>query len=155
MDQFPDYKPFQDTQERTRKRIKEDLKDSSSSYNDYAETILPKLKSRYTKKFSEVEVRIVPKTLRISSTLSFQEQKRAAAAPAPVPSSLPSPSIGPEHQYLSNSRSNPSIPSRPAVTSPQPLRALDRRPSGSASSGRNRSPSSSTAFSDLAHQGKR
>ncbi len=41
---------------------------------------------------------------------------------------------------------------RPTVTSPQPLRAIDRRPSGSAP-GRNRSPSSGTAFSDLAHQG--
>jgi hypothetical protein len=47
----------QDTQERTRKRIKEDLKDSSCAYNEYAETMLPKLKNRYAKKYSEVEVR--------------------------------------------------------------------------------------------------
>ncbi|KDR85296.1 hypothetical protein GALMADRAFT_83937 [Galerina marginata CBS 339.88] len=127
---------LKDTQERTRKRIKEDLKDSGTAYNEYAETMLPKLKNRYAKKYSEVE-----------------EQKRAATA-LPHPSNLPSPSLNPE-QYSTNSKSNPSIPSRPTVTAPQPLRALDRRPSGSAPGGRNRSPSSSTAFSDLAHQGKK
>jgi hypothetical protein len=52
--------PFtQDTQERTRKRIKEDLKDSGACYNEYAETVLPKLKNRYVKKYLEViEVRL-------------------------------------------------------------------------------------------------
>jgi hypothetical protein len=48
--------PLQETQERTRKRIKEDLKDSTTAYNEYAEVMLPKLKSRYVKKYSEVEV---------------------------------------------------------------------------------------------------
>jgi len=47
---------LQETQERTRKRIKEDLKDSMIAYNEYAEVILPKLKSRYVKKYAEVEV---------------------------------------------------------------------------------------------------
>lgn len=46
----------QETQERTRKRIKEDLKESGLAYNEYAEVMLPKLKNRYTKKYSEVEV---------------------------------------------------------------------------------------------------
>ncbi|KAF8058244.1 hypothetical protein FPV67DRAFT_1565725 [Lyophyllum atratum] len=129
---------LKETQDRTRKRIKEDLKDSGLAYNEYAENMLPKLKSKYTKKFTEVE-----------------EQKRAAAA-APPTSPLPTSSLGADpHYHLSNSRSNPSIPSRPTVTGPQPLRALDRRPSGSGPTGRNRSPSSSTAFSDLAHQGKK
>ncbi|KAF8912956.1 hypothetical protein CPB84DRAFT_1820455 [Gymnopilus junonius] len=123
---------LKETQERTRKRIKEDLKESSTAYNEYAESMLPKLKSRYAKKYSEVE-----------------EQKRAALTTPPI-ASLTSPTSNSEH-----SKSNPSIPSRPTVTAPQPLRALDRRPSGSVPSGRNRSPSSSTAFSDLAHQGKK
>ncbi|KAJ7630593.1 hypothetical protein FB45DRAFT_915968 [Roridomyces roridus] len=105
--------PLTQLRERIRKRIKDDLKESGSAYNDYAENGLPKLKSKYLKKFAEVE-----------------ESKRAAAAAPPL---------------------SPVA----AVTSPQPLRALERRPSGSAPSGRNRSPSSSTAFSDLAHQGKR
>ncbi|KAG6891402.1 hypothetical protein C0992_007626 [Termitomyces sp. T32_za158] len=127
-----------ETQERTRKRIKEDLKDSNSAYNEYAENMLPKLKSKYVKKFTEME-----------------EQKRAVTTSiptAPLPSPVPS---GEQYHHLSNSKSNPSIPSRPTVTGPQPLRALDRRPSGSGPPARNRSPSSSTAFSDFAHQGKK
>lgn len=47
---------LQDTQERTRKRIKEDLKESGTAYNEFAEVMLPKLKNRYAKKYSEVEV---------------------------------------------------------------------------------------------------
>ncbi|KAK2461694.1 hypothetical protein APHAL10511_006157 [Amanita phalloides] len=126
---------YKETQERTRKRIKEDLKEAAQAYNDYADNILPKLKSRYNKKFSEVE-----------------EQKRSAAFPPT--SSLPAPTTEP-HQPPTVLKSSPSIPSRPGASGQQPLRPLDRRPSGSAYSGRNRSPSSSTPFHDLAHQGKR
>jgi hypothetical protein len=50
---------LQETQDRTRKRIKEDLKDSGMAYNEYAETTLPKLKAKYSQKFSEVEVRAI------------------------------------------------------------------------------------------------
>jgi hypothetical protein len=122
------------------------------AYTDYAENILPKLKSKYIKKFSEVEVRQLP-CFRFLCREVTQEQKKAASIISPT-TPLPTPSVGSEH-HLSNSRSNPSIPSRPTVTAPQPLRALDRRPSGSGLTGRNRSPtSSSTAFSDLAHQGE-
>ncbi|KIK71391.1 hypothetical protein GYMLUDRAFT_254611 [Collybiopsis luxurians FD-317 M1] len=121
---------LKETQERIRKRIKEDLKESTSAYNEYAEVTLPKLKSRYTKKFAEVE-----------------ESKRAAAAAPPTSPTVPTA----DFQGLSKSSSM----TRPTVTSPQPLRALDRRPSGSAPSGRNRSPSSNTAFADLAQQGKK
>ncbi|KAJ4476619.1 hypothetical protein J3R30DRAFT_309536 [Lentinula aciculospora] len=120
---------LKDTQERTRKRIKEDLKESSSAYNEYAENTLPKLKSRYVKKFAEVE-----------------ESKRAAANP-PTSPTIPTS----DYQGLSKS----PAPSRPSVTAPQPLRALDRRPSGSIPGARNRSPSSNTAFADLAQQGKK
>jgi hypothetical protein len=52
-------KPFsQDSQERTRKRIKEDIKDSGVAYGDYAENMLPKLKRSYLKKCQDVEVRL-------------------------------------------------------------------------------------------------
>ncbi|KAJ7225904.1 hypothetical protein GGX14DRAFT_422836 [Mycena pura] len=120
---------LRETQERTRKRIKEDLKESGIAYNDFAENGLPKLRIKYAKKFAEVE-----------------ESKRAVTAP---PNSPPP---GVEHHPGPRSTA-PGPPLR--VTSPQPLRALERRPSGSAPSGRNRSPSSSTAFSDLAQQGKK
>jgi hypothetical protein len=46
----------QETQDRTRKRIKEDLKDSSSAYTDFADNILPRLKRTYLKKCQDVEV---------------------------------------------------------------------------------------------------
>ncbi|KAF7306583.1 Glucosamine 6-phosphate N-acetyltransferase [Mycena indigotica] len=122
---------LRETQERTRKRIKEDIKDSTSSYDDFAENGLPKLRSKYTRKFAEVE-----------------ENKRAAASVPPV-----SPTTMTAGSDLHTSPKAANVPLR--VTSPQPLRALERRPSGSAPSGRNRSPSSSTAFSDLAQQGKK
>lgn len=48
------YKFYQDTHERTRRRVKEDIKSSSSDYNDYRETV-QKLKKTYEKKYSELE----------------------------------------------------------------------------------------------------
>jgi hypothetical protein len=68
------------------------------------------------------------------------------------------PPLSPTPMTASGADPNPkaAVPGAPLrVTSPQPLRALERRPSGSAPSGRNRSPSSSTAFSDLAQHGKK
>ncbi|KII93467.1 hypothetical protein PLICRDRAFT_121785 [Plicaturopsis crispa FD-325 SS-3] len=124
---------MKDTQDRTRKRIKEELKESSVTYNDFAENQLPKLKRTYLKKCQDVE-----------------EHKAAAHA---APASPTHPEF--HNTPLTNTKSNPNVPSKPIVTSPQPLRPLDRRPSGSAPPARNRSPSSNTAFSDLAHQGKR
>ncbi|KAJ7293179.1 hypothetical protein C8J57DRAFT_18129 [Mycena rebaudengoi] len=122
---------LRETQDRTRKRIKEDLKESGAAYTDFAENGLPRLKAKYAKKFADVE-----------------ESKRNAAAVPPL-SPTPVSATGTD----TNPKLSPGAPLR--VTSPQPLRALERRPSGSAPSGRNRSPSSSTAFSDLAQQGKK
>ncbi|KAJ7042609.1 hypothetical protein C8F04DRAFT_83781 [Mycena alexandri] len=122
---------LRETQERTRKRIKDDLKESGYAYNDFADNGLPKLKAKYAKKFAEVE-----------------DSKRAAAAAPPL-SPAPMTASG----AADPKSAAPNAPIR--VTSPQPLRALERRPSGSAPSARNRSPSSSTAFSDLAHHGKK
>lgn len=89
---------------------------------------------------------VVPFKLRPTSV---QESKRMAAAVPPLsPTAVTT--LGAEHH------AKPTVPGAPLrVTSPQPLRALERRPSGSAPSGRNRSPSSSTPFSDLAHHGKK
>jgi hypothetical protein len=86
----------------------------------------------------------------------FQDHKAAAAA-VPTAAATPAPqtSLPPasdSNSSLTSSRTQPNIPLKPVVTSPQPLRPLDRRPSGSSPSTRNRSPTT-TAFSDLAHQG--
>ncbi|KAF7322697.1 Glucosamine 6-phosphate N-acetyltransferase [Mycena chlorophos] len=126
---------LRDSQERTKKRIKEDLKDSAASFDDFAENGLPKLRNKYTKKFAEVE-----------------ESKRAVAVVPPVSPTALVPSAD-----VHTSPKAQNVPLR--VTSPQPLRALERRASGGAPTSRNRSPSgsssSTTAFSDLAHQGKK
>ncbi|KIJ68806.1 hypothetical protein HYDPIDRAFT_107059 [Hydnomerulius pinastri MD-312] len=127
---------LKETQERTRKRIKEDLKDSTAAYTDYAENALPKLKRNYLKKCQEVE-----------------DHRAAAAAPTQSTSNTPYGEQG--GTAVTNSRSNPSLPTKPVVTAPQPLRPLDRRPSGTMPATRNRSPSTSGTFSDFAHHGKK
>lgn len=48
---------FRETQERTRKRIREDLRESTLAHQEYAETVLPRLRRTYLKKCQEVEVR--------------------------------------------------------------------------------------------------
>jgi len=47
-----------ETQDRTRKRIKEDLKESTSAHTEFAENTLPKFKRAYLKKCQEFEVNI-------------------------------------------------------------------------------------------------
>ncbi|KAK0438023.1 hypothetical protein EV421DRAFT_1738650 [Armillaria borealis] len=101
-----------ETQERTRKRIKEDLKESGSAYNEYAEVTLPKLKTKYIKKFVEVE-----------------ESKKAALSPPTSPQSPPSDA----HHITTSMKPNHLGTARPTVTSPQPLRSIDRRPSSNKS----------------------
>lgn len=127
---------LKETQDRTRKRIKEDIKESINSYTDYAENVLPKLKRTYLRKCQEVE-----------------DYKAAAAAPPSNIQGTPYPEQG--AQNVSSSWSNPNLSAKPVVTAPQPLRPLDRKPSGSAPGYRTRSPSTSATFSDFAHHGKK
>ncbi|KIO02466.1 hypothetical protein M404DRAFT_16145 [Pisolithus tinctorius Marx 270] len=127
---------LKETQERTRKRIKDDIKDSNNAYADYAENTLPKLKRTYLRKCQEVE-------------------DLKAAATAPAPSVQNTPYMDQEGGNVPSSRSNPNLPAKPVVTGPQVLRPLDRRPSGTAPGPRNRSPSSSGTFSDFAQHGKK
>jgi hypothetical protein len=108
---------FRETQDRTRKRIREDIKNAAQGYDDYADT-LAKLKTRYIRRCQDAE-----------------ELRSGASPTAPGPMS-PTDTHAP-----------------PVVTAPQPLRPLARRASGGAPVPRTRSPSSSTALQDLAHQG--
>jgi hypothetical protein len=57
---------LKETQDRTRKRIKEDLKNSASAHTEYAENTLPKLKRAYIKKCQEFEVTIIPPYLLVA-----------------------------------------------------------------------------------------
>lgn len=77
--EFPFY--VQETQERTRKRIKEDVKDSTLAYNEYAEGVLPRLKSRYAKKYSEVDVRSVFFAVAIKTHSLFTRSKSGLQLP--------------------------------------------------------------------------
>ncbi|KAI9572604.1 hypothetical protein HD554DRAFT_2202498 [Boletus coccyginus] len=144
---------LKETQERTRKRIKEDLKSSISAYSDYAENTLPKLKRTYLKKCQEVEVECSgPASL--ASLTHTQDYKLTPASTPQPPSNATSGEPG--VASMPNSRSNPVLPSRPVVAAPQPLRPIDRRPSGTTHVARNRSPSTSgTSFSDFAQHGKK
>ena len=47
----------QETQDRIRKRIKEDLKDAVTAHTEYSENVLPRLKRNYLRKCQEAEVR--------------------------------------------------------------------------------------------------
>lgn len=143
--QFPGYNKLcaQETQERTRKRIKEDLKESTIAYNEYAEGTLPKLKRTYLRKCQDVE-----------DHKAASAQTHSQSHNAPRPEGTPQSTLEHYNTPLTSTRTNPASQAKPVVTSPQPLRPLDRRPSGSMQSTRNRSPSSGTAFSDLASHGK-
>jgi hypothetical protein len=76
----------------------------------------------------------------------FQDHRLASVPPSSVGQVF-----GVPEGSMPGSRSNPNLPSKSQVVSPQPLRPLDRKPSSGGP--RNRSPSTSTALSDLAQQG--
>jgi hypothetical protein len=122
---------LKETQDRTRKRIKEDIKSSTAAHTDFAENTLPKYKRAYLKKCQE-----------------FEDHRLASVPPSSVGQVF-----GVPEGSMPGSRSNPNLPSKSQVVSPQPLRPLDRKPSSGGP--RNRSPSTSTALSDLAQQGKK
>ncbi|KAI0047664.1 RhoGAP-domain-containing protein [Auriscalpium vulgare] len=125
---------FKESQERTRKRIKEDIRESATAHSDFAESQLPKLKRTYLKKCQDVE--------------DYKQTVTSPVAAAPAP-------MFQDTGAVPTSRSNPNLVTKPVVTAPQPLRALERRPSGSARTTRSRSPPTSSSLSDLAHHGKK
>ncbi|KAF8592006.1 RhoGAP-domain-containing protein [Ramaria rubella] len=120
---------LRETQERTRKRIKEDLKNAAVTHIEFAENMLPRLKRHYLRKCQDVE--------------DHKSDRFVLSGPSNLVASEQT-----DHP-LTKVASNP-------IGSPTPIRPITRQPSAhQAGSGRNRSPSSSTAFIDLAHQGKR
>ncbi|KAF9519904.1 hypothetical protein BS47DRAFT_1374940 [Hydnum rufescens UP504] len=124
-----------DIQERTRKRIKEDIKESALAHQEYVENVLPRLKRNYLRKCQEVEEyksadRASTST---SGTAAATNLSDAAVSPSPRRSSFEER----ERMALSN------------VISPTPSTTSQTGP-------RNRSPTvTGTSLSDLAHQGKK
>lgn len=140
---------LQDTQDRTRKRIQDDIKNSVNGYNDYAENVLPRLKRTYFKKCQEVEVTHVPNRFLGHMRCIFLKclkDNKASTLPPIITSGVDAPALAPTRSIPSTS---------PVVTGPQPLRPLSRRASGHHSQSRNRSPPASNPLHDLAHQGSR
>ena len=124
------------------------MKDSIQAHNDYAENVLPKLKRAYLKKCQDVEVRAPRILLRIadrSRLTDLQDHKSVAlSAASHAKSDLRHPDA--QGQYYRDPAT------RPVVTSPQPLRPLERRASTSTTTTRPRSPP--TTLSDIASQGQ-
>ncbi|EJU00982.1 RhoGAP-domain-containing protein [Dacryopinax primogenitus] len=120
---------FKETQERTRKRIKEDSKESYQRYQEMAESTLPRLKRNYIKKCQDVEDHRAQER-------AIEMQKQLLSNPLAAPT-------GPGGS-LSN------VPMAPQAISPIPL-----PPSAGLPTQRARSPSGSGGFSDLAQHGKK
>ncbi|CCM00351.1 uncharacterized protein FIBRA_02381 [Fibroporia radiculosa] len=125
---------LKETQDRIRKRVKEDLKEAVNTHTDYSENVLPRLKRNYLKKCQDAE------DYRTAAAAVASQQATGSFDPTTGSSAI---------------KPNPNISARPIVTAPQPLRPLDRRPSVGAPSSHARSPSTSTALQDAFHQGKK
>ncbi|KAF9650726.1 hypothetical protein BDM02DRAFT_3164672 [Thelephora ganbajun] len=121
---------FKETQDRIRKRIRNHMKESIQAHNDYAENVLPKLKRAYLKKCQDVEDY---KSVALSAASHAKSDLRHTDS---------------QSQYYRDPAT------RPVVTSPQPLRPLERRASTSTTTARPRSPPSTTLL-DIASQGKK
>ena len=160
MDVLPPLHALRETQERTRKRIREDLKESTLAHQDYVENTLPRLKRHYLKKCQEVEVRLCSVTHFEATTIHsclIKEYKSAdrptvsttAANAAPNPVTFDAAASPSPRRASFGDRERVALPN---VASPTPSHPSTASQAGS----RNRSPTTTgTAFSDLAHQGKK
>ncbi|KAF8256362.1 hypothetical protein EI94DRAFT_1649994, partial [Lactarius quietus] len=124
---------LKDIQDRERKRVKDDLKESAVAYADYAENTLPKLKKGYFKKCQEYKVRLPHLSTPFLSHISDDTIRIFAwhlpNLKIPAPTSLTSRILYPT----------------------QPPRIRDRKSSGHGS--HNRTLSNALSFSDLAQHG--
>ena len=112
------------------------MKESIHAHSDYTENVLPKLKHAYLKKCQDVESRtshFFSHTAVRSHLINLQDHKSAAlSAASQAKSDLHHPDS--QGQYYRDPAT------QPVVTSPQPLRPLERRASASATTTRPRSP---------------
>ncbi|KAG8933197.1 hypothetical protein FRC01_010543 [Tulasnella sp. 417] len=157
---------LKETTDRTKKRIKEDIKDSSQAHADYAEKELPRLKAKYLRKVQEVE-----------ELKAMDKAYIPTSGFAPIPQSFPtsssaaSASTSPTSTIFQTSLPNPitggpggSPPRSVPVAAPQPHQPITSNPLGGGQPSRpttfpavprNRSPSASTSLSDLAQSSRR
>ncbi|KAG8831371.1 hypothetical protein FRC17_003252 [Serendipita sp. 399] len=131
--------PLQDlreTHERSKKRIKEDIKNSWTQYNEYGENTLPRLKRAYFKRCQEAD------ELRGNSI-----DLKAPTMTSPV---LSNPAVPIQGAPLAKG-SSMIAPS----TSPPGGQRGRQSSVGQQQGKRDRSPSGATSFADLAQQGRR
>ncbi|KAG8823943.1 hypothetical protein FRC19_002817 [Serendipita sp. 401] len=130
--------PLQDlkeTHERSRKRIKEDVKNSWTQYSDYGENTLPRLRRAYFKRCADAD----------------ELRGNSIDIKAPVTSPVISSPVIPK-------QGGPLVqsPSTIAPSSSPPERGQrGRQSSVGQQTKRDRSPSAATSFADLAQQGRR
>ncbi|KAG8906807.1 hypothetical protein FRB99_006074 [Tulasnella sp. 403] len=145
---------LKESNDRTRKRIKEEIKDSHQAHIEYQENVLPRLKQRYIRKVQEVE----------------EYRNERAFIPnsgfAPIPHNLPHPGekTSPTSTTFGSSlpphgvpaEAVPGSPPRHPIHAPQPqalpanpLGQVQSRPSTQSHAPRNRSPSAPTSLSDI------
>ena len=139
---------IQETQERIRKRIRDDLKEAITAHTEYEEGAFPKLKRTYMKKSQDVEVYFLINAYLVQLTHPLPQELRTAATTL-----AHSPAVNNDGPSAVPKAASSFQSVRPTVTAPQPLKPLERRVSQSVQASRARSPSTSTALSDLAHQG--
>jgi hypothetical protein len=131
---------LKETHERSRKRIKEDIKSSLTQYNEYSENVLPRLKRLYIKRCQEADELKAAGDPKINSTSPIISNPILPKPGVPFPQNSPTSSQG-----------------AGVISTNMPTSGTERgrRQSTAASQGkRDRSPSSNTtSFSDLAQQG--
>jgi hypothetical protein len=130
---------LKETHERSRKRIKEDIKSSLTQYNEYSENVLPRLKRLYIKRCQEADELKAAGDPKINSTSPIISNPILPKPGVPFPQNSPTSSQG------------------AGISTNMPTGGTERgrRQSTATSQGkRDRSPSSNTtSFSDLAQQG--
>ncbi|KAG8983985.1 hypothetical protein FRB94_009703 [Tulasnella sp. JGI-2019a] len=134
---------LKESQDRSRKRIKEEIKDSYQAHVDYQDNVLPKLKQKYLRKVQDVEeYRNLPP---VQST---------GFAPIPQTLSMPSGPPSPTSTTQTVVSESGSPPKQQLIqhTGP-PLQNIQGRPAFAQA--RNRSPSGNSSLSDLAQQGRK
>ncbi|KAI9455782.1 hypothetical protein BJY52DRAFT_1278579 [Lactarius psammicola] len=111
---------LKDTQDRARKRVKDDLKESAVAYADYAENTLPKFKRAYFKKCQEYE------DLSLASTQSQGTGQAPSFLEPPRMRDRKSSSSGPRNRTLSTALSFSDIAQHGRKQLNQLITRLDR-----------------------------
>ncbi|KAH7104511.1 RhoGAP-domain-containing protein [Auriculariales sp. MPI-PUGE-AT-0066] len=134
---------LRETQERTKKRIREDIKESTIQHTEYAENTLPRLKRTYMKRCQEAD----------EHRAASKETPASMGSTTTTTTTTATTTNNNNNTLFDSSRAPPQRSH--TVATPSQAR-LGGRPTSMQAEPRNRSPSSTGgALADLAHQGKK